>query len=142
MSGSVPTALRVAAEHLAIDVGAPIAQHLVECVPVALAPGFAEIDLGEEDFFRVPAGRPGDGPSGVTDDQALPLKGLASLDADAIGAGDEHRIAVRGAHRENVGHRLAPVAPDPGIGTQLVGTQTISAPCNAQSRKVSGNQPS
>ena len=29
-----------------------------------------------------------------------------------------------------------------GIGTQLVGTQTMSAPWTAQSRHVSGNQPS
>ena len=30
----------------------------------------------------------------------------------------------------------------PGIGTQLVGTQTISAPCSAARRKLSGNQQS
>ena len=27
-----------------------------------------------------------------------------------------------------------------GIGTQLVGTQSMSAPCSAASRKISGNQ--
>jgi hypothetical protein len=30
----------------------------------------------------------------------------------------------------------------PGIGTQLVGTQTSSAPCRAARRKLSGNQQS
>jgi hypothetical protein len=29
-----------------------------------------------------------------------------------------------------------------GIGTQFVGTQTMSAPCTAHSRHASGNQPS
>ena len=56
---------------------------------------------------RVPAGGPGNRPSGVTDDEALSFKRLAPLDPDAIGAGDEHRVAVRRRHREDIGHRLA-----------------------------------
>src|SRR5437879_6417965 len=104
---SVPTRLRAASEHLVVDVGSTVPQHLVEGIPVSHAPGLTEIDLGKNDLLRVPAGRPGNRPPGVTDDEALPLEGLSSLGPDAIGAGDEHRIAVGGAHREDVGHRLS-----------------------------------
>src|SRR6266508_6942791 len=104
---SVPTRLRAASEHLVVDVGSTVPQHLVEGIPVSLAPGLTEIDLGKNDFLRVPAGGPGNRPPGVTDDEALSLKGLASLGPDAIGARDEHRVAVRRPHREYVGHRLA-----------------------------------
>src|SRR5664279_3535781 len=103
---SVPAGLDPASEHLAVHIGATITQDLVEGVPVPLAPGLAEIDLSHEDLFGIPAGRPGHGPPGVADDQALALERLAALDTNAIGAGNEHRVAVRRRHRKDIGHGL------------------------------------
>ena len=40
------------------------------------------------------------------DDQALADEGLAALDADPVGAGDEETIGVGGRHVEDIGHRL------------------------------------
>src|SRR3979411_2083608 len=96
---SVPAALQVGAQHLVIDVGAAVAQNLVEGVPIPFAPSLAEIDLREQDLFGVTTGRSGNGPSGVTDDQALPLEELAALGADTVGTRNEDRIAVLGGHR-------------------------------------------
>ena len=41
---SVPTALDVAAQHLIVEIGAAVAQNLIESVPVAGPPRFAEIE--------------------------------------------------------------------------------------------------
>src|SRR5436305_1681093 len=86
---SVPAARGGRAEHLGIDVGPAVAQDLIDSVPVAGPPGLAEIHFGEDDLLAVAARRTGHGPSGMADDHALPLEGLAALNPDAIGRRDE-----------------------------------------------------
>src|SRR6266852_1254952 len=108
MLRSVPTALDVAAEHFVVEIGAAVAQNLVESVPVAGPPRFTERDIRGQDLLLLAARGTGDRPARMTDDQALAFKELAALGSDAVGAGDVDRIGVRGGHRENVGHRFAP----------------------------------
>ena len=54
---SVPTRLGAASEHLVVDVGSAVAQHLVEGIPVSLAPGLTQIDLGKDDLLASPGWR-------------------------------------------------------------------------------------
>ena len=48
---SVPTRTSRCAEHLVIDVGSAVPQHLVEGIPVSHAPGLTQIDLGKDDLL-------------------------------------------------------------------------------------------
>ena len=89
-----------------IGIGAPVTQHLVEIVPVALAAGIGEVDGGQQNLLAFRACRPGDRPSGVADDQALADEGLAAFAPDPVGGGDEHRVGMGRAHDQNVGHGL------------------------------------
>jgi hypothetical protein len=46
---------RLGAQHLGVDVAAPIAQHLVVFVPVPLAPRVGEVGLGVDDLLALRA---------------------------------------------------------------------------------------
>ena len=133
---------RIRAQHLGVDVAAPIAQHLVVLVPVALAPRVGEVGVGVDDLLAIVARRPADRPAGVADDQALADERLAALGADPVGGGDEDRVASARPPCRGCWPSPRASGPGPGIGTQLVGTQTMSAPWSAHSRKLSGNQQS
>src|SRR6266478_4772222 len=81
----------------------------VESVPVAGPPRFAERNIRGQNLLLVAACRTGHRPARMADDQALAFEGLTALGTDAVGAGDVDRIGMRGGHRENIGHRFAPL---------------------------------
>lgn len=87
-----------------------------------------------EDFLILRLCWPGIGPAGVTDDDALAVEMLLPLGANTVGVSDVNRIAVGVGLREEGAMAGAPSAC-PGTGTQLLGTQILSAPCSsAQAR--------
>ena len=66
------------------------------------------------------------------------MNGWPRSTADPVGGGDEHRVGC--ARPPCTGCWPSPrgFGSWPGIGTQLVGTQTMSAPCRAQRRIALG----
>ena len=89
---SVPTTLDAAAEHLIIEIGAAVAQNLVESVPVAGSPRFAQRNVRNKDLLLVAACGTSHRPAGVADDQALAFERLTALRPDPVGTSDVDRI--------------------------------------------------
>src|SRR5437867_12617196 len=85
---SVPAPAHLGAQHLVVDIGAPVAKDLVVLVPVALATGVGQVRLGVDNLLSVGAGRAADGPARVAYDEALADERLTALHAGAGGGGD------------------------------------------------------
>src|SRR5262249_13396269 len=81
-----------------------IPQNLIEFVPVALASGIRQIDAPVDDFFAIAACGARREPAGAAYDDALAFKKLFAFGADAVSAGNEHRVRMGRRLVQDVGH--------------------------------------
>ena len=121
----MPAARRRCAEHLGVEVGAAVAQDLVEGVEIVVAPRVGEVDPGEHHLCAIGAGGTGERPAGVADDDTPAEEGLAALGADAVGGRTSMEFTCA-AHRQDACHhrqalRLLPHRDQVGRNAEEIG---------------------